>query len=749
MTDQLASPPPAAPPGAAPRPAPARPRGRFAAWVASWDWASHPPGWVVVNLASLLALTTWIGHRADLPWTVALIVGAVGAAAAAGAAMIAEDGPAVIWWRVACWLVPALWAVPALVWSPFQPFVLGAAVALAIAAYLIGKAIRLARRTAKAAALGLAAKRAGMTPEALKVAPADAVWKGEDPASTDEAALAANWEARIARVCRIKGVRVERVGIWRQGNGYTVIVKLPPGGTSAQDIARCAEGLAEDAQLASDCGVTVKPGHQGRRGYAEILVTHRNAMADTYPAPRDYTPVSIYDRAVLGILPDGAAIRIAFKWLWFVISGQTDAGKTSILHLILMWFGRCADTLPWVIDVGGGGGLARPWVRPWFEGRTKDPAVDWVATTDAEADLMCDVALAILKGRKRVYANDLDDGKIRCSPDLPHIAIVSDETATLPERVKSKLVAINQQGRASGVRGGTGVLRATAEDLPTAIKKHSRFRIGMRVSDRDEIRYLFDTPGKVDPALADWQGSGWVEHQDEDADGNPVGRKYLTPFKALFTPDAQIDEAAVAVGHFQPKLDAPSVALADSVSRTTRAYTDRWARTLPTLFLLDDAPAGPAPEADPERAARIAEAEADQARRHAEGGTITERLARLNELSQKITSGTEAEPTPEETPEVDLTQFTELTRGLEITFTDNLASVLAAVDAAGPDGTTPVKILEWVNHWREPGQQITAKTVQRKLGDLVESKAVIRTGRGTYVAAKTDTDQEGPTTDDR
>lgn len=736
----VAPPPPASPPGAAPRTETRTKPGRVVGWIASWDWRSHPPAWVVANLTSLLGLVTWIGHGLGLPATAALIVGGIGAAAAIGNAMIAEQGPAVIWWRLGCWIVPALWATAALIWSPRQPIVLAVGLGIALAAYLIASAIRTARRTAEQARAAKAGRGVGLTGPELQTAPADAVWNASEPAKTDPAAVAVNWESRVRRVCRIKGAQVERVGMWTQGTGYTVTLKLPLGGTSWKDIAACAEALAEDAGLPPDCGVTVKPAVE-RRGYAEVQVTHRNAMADDHLAPADYTPTSIYERATLGILPDAAVVAIAFKWVWAVISGQTDAGKTSLLHLVTYHFARCVDAVIWHIDVGGGGGLSRPWITPWHEGRAEHPVIDWAAATAEEAELMCDAAIAIIHGRKRHYAKHLDNGKLKVSAEVPQIEIMSDETATLPERVKSKLIQISQEGRGSAVRGVTGVLRATADDLPVALKKHARVRIGMRVSDRDEIGYLFDTPGRVDPELAPYRGSGWLERQDEDGDGKPVGRKFITPWKALFMPDRQIDEAAVALAVLRPALDDVSVALADGVSRTTRAYSDRWERTLPHLFA-DSEPAGPAEPIDHIRAARIAAAEADQQRRHAEGGSIGDRLAALNELGAKIANRADT-PETESTTEVDLDTFAALTQGLN----DNLGDVLAAVDAAGPAGTTPTQILNRVNAARPDAEQITIKTVQRKLSELTESGVVTKTGRGTYVATEHHTNQEGPTDD--
>lgn len=724
MTDQVTTPPPPAPTPEAAR-GTARPR-PLRDWVASWNWSASPPGWSVANLTLLLVWTTWAGHRLDLPPAAALIVGGIGAAAAVGAVLIAEQGLALILWRLACWILPALWATAALHWSPFQPYVLGVGIGLALAAYLIAAAIHRARRTAEQAALAKAGRGVGLTAEMLQLASADQIWKAEDPAKTDEVALAANWRMRIRRVCSIKGAEVVGVGLWSQGTGYTLTLRLPLGGFSWRDLADYADRLAEDARLPADCGITIKG--TKRRGIAEMLVVHRNVMSETHLAPRDYSPASIYDKAPIGFLPDGIIIKLALKWVWMCLIGQTDSGKSSMLHLVNTYLVRCVDALVWHIDIGGGGGISRPWVAPWHEGRAARPAVDWAATTVEEAELMCRAAIAIIEGRKRHYADQLDNGKVRCSPEVPHIVVVSDETANLPERIKGLLTQANQTGRAAGVRGITCALRGTADDLPTAIRKHSRVRIGMRVSDADEIRYLFDRPGKVDPALADDQGSGWIEHQEEDTDGKSIGQKYLTPFKAFFMPDTQIDEAAIAVAPLRPDLDAPSVALADSVSRSVRAYSDRWERTIPQLFVVDQAPAVAPVPVDPQRAAKIAAAEADQQRRHAEGGSIDERLARLNELGAQIAHGAPSDGVAG----VDPGTVAELTEGLP---SDNLLAVLGVVDRAGSEGIGPADILSAVNGARDEDDHITDKTIQRKLTELVERGFVIKPDRGVYISA--------------
>src|SRR5690606_34580655 len=91
-------------------------------------------------------------------------------------------------------------------------------------------------------------------------------------------------------------------------------------------------------------------------------------------------------------------------------------------------------------------------LRPWLDGQAERPAIDWVATDEAEATRMLDFAVAAIQ-RKVAYADlmeQVDDDKVPSSAEIPHIIVISDETADLPAAVKQRLVELsNQIGRAS------------------------------------------------------------------------------------------------------------------------------------------------------------------------------------------------------------------------------------------------------------------------------------------------------------
>ncbi|WP_433394304.1 hypothetical protein [Micromonospora sp. KLBMP9576] len=573
--------PPANAPGATPTPAtapaPAKPaRGRAMSWAAyalsTWHWRHPHPAWGTLNAAGATLGAASMAAAAGVPGPFAAIGGALGAAGAVAAGM-AEDQPGHrLLWRGCCWMMPGTWATTALmtdaIWSGWALGTLAAGTAgFATAATAIGRSRR-RRATAaqdRAAMLDAAARR-------------------------DR--LAAVWEARIARVTDVK-VRVRNVQGWATRTGFTLDADLPPGGATWRDIARRTEGLAADARLPHGCEVTVEPGDS--RGAVLLHVSTVNALSQDHYLD-DYSPLSINNPLAIGPLRNGEQALINLRYACGVLVGQTDSGKTNQLQTINTQLVRCVDTIVWQIDLAGGG-LSRPWVTPYAEGRAPRPAVDWVATNVAEAEIMVRAAIEIINGRKPAYQQRMrqaNDDKIPVGPDLPEIVIVVDEIKTVPPHIVNMLAQISDTGRAAGVRTLCCALRATDDYLPIAIKEQARIRIGMRVTDDKELNYLFGWKYNIDAEAAPYQGTGFL------LAGTP-GEAAPMPFKGYRTDPGRIDAAAVAVAPWRPDLDAISQQLAGQVTvRGTRAYTDRWTRTMPTLFtepitITTPPPAPPAP----------------------------------------------------------------------------------------------------------------------------------------------------------
>ena len=114
-----------------------------------------------------------------------------------------------------------------------------------------------------------------------------------------------------------------------------------------------------------------------------------------------------------------------------LVIGQTGSGKTILLNVLTAGAGRCRDALVWHIDLNGGS-LSQMWLAPWLEGHTDRPAIDWAASTPAEALDMALAALRIAKDRKtsaRKLKIAADTTLMPVSPDLPEIVIFLDEGA--------------------------------------------------------------------------------------------------------------------------------------------------------------------------------------------------------------------------------------------------------------------------------------------------------------------------------
>ncbi|MGH3739385.1 MAG: hypothetical protein ACRDT6_27855, partial [Micromonosporaceae bacterium] len=539
--------------------------------------------------------------------------------------------------------------------------------------------------------------------------------------------LAADWAARIERVCGIK-VRVRGIAAWPTGAGYTLDVDLPRGGATWRNIADHGDGLASDARLPHGCEVVARRG--AHRGSALVDVSTVNALATTHHLT-DTTPSTINNPLDIGVLRNSEAADILVRFHNVVVVGQVGSGKTNLLHVLTHQLARCVDTVIWQIDLTGG--LSRPWVTPWYEDRAPHPVIDWVAHTEAEAALMLDAALAIIKGRKRAYAKrmrDANDDKLPVGPDVPQIMIMVDEGGTLPAALRDKLVTIADTGRPAAVREIYCALRATDDYLPVELKEQSRIRIGQRVSAEKELNFLYGWEHKIDPEAAPYAGCGFLFHGEE-------GATSLVPYKSHREEPSRIDSVATTVAAWRPSLDTASEELADAVSRTGDAYTGRWRRTLPVLFAdsgeLEPTTGGSvstAPEPrDPERQ------DISHLFEPPPGDTPAAALERLHAQMDKLREVAEEDPSVAQ-------QFADIVTNMEVADPRHGAPaftltgshlVLDIIDRAGPAGIATEAILQ---AYADAGGTEVRQTVQTWLTQGVEAGAIARVRKGVYVSSR-------------
>lgn len=496
-----------------------------------FDWSFGPgtsPAMGAINAAGTTAGASMVGSLAGLPPLWALTGGVAAAGIAGISAAVKEQPGAVAAYRAACWFGGASWGTYAL-WTydaaaplssgPWSLGALGVLGGLAAAAGAIGTIMRSATRNLTGASV-------------LKAfAAADRNVREE-------------WEERLRRVGRIPNPKIvggpER---WKDGHGFTLDVDLGSGGHTWKKIS--AEALASDAALDLGCGVEVSKGIKANR--AIIRVATSDALADERPFPENLDMESINNSLAIGWFRDGSPAQINLRWTSGVMAGQKGSGKTNTLHAITGSIARCPDALIMMIAIAKKGAAAEPWTRAYREGRADYPIIDWVADTEAKAVAMCDVLDDLIDQRieklvARMRAADDDKVPVGYSPadDLfvPEVIVIADEFAQLPVYLQNRIAAIAEKGRGSSIATFGCSQRATSAHIPTSLKKQSSVRIGMRVSDLEELKYLFGWAKLFD--IEDLVGEGYGVLGD--------GENAPRPMRVFRMSPSTIDRIAVECG---------------------------------------------------------------------------------------------------------------------------------------------------------------------------------------------------------
>jgi hypothetical protein len=126
------------------------------------------------------------------------------------------------------------------------------------------------------------------------------------------------------------------------------------------------------------------------------------------------TPADICQPAPLGVRESGEWLRRCLLASFFVL-GRSRSGKSNEQSVMLSTITGCRNARALLIDMKGGR-AARPWL----------PAVDWLATTTDEADLMLRCVMAEVKGRG-TYAYNGEEQLVPTA-EVPALFLVIDET---------------------------------------------------------------------------------------------------------------------------------------------------------------------------------------------------------------------------------------------------------------------------------------------------------------------------------
>lgn len=467
--------------------------------VIDWD-RGHGPVTGTLNAAYSALGVAAVGHHAGLPPTWALgasVIGALGSTLA-GASAAEPLSKGAILTRSGGWLAGGGWATYALTaptvwsWSVLGPLAACTCGFASVADVLNRKKRRKAERDLKAFA-ALTRTRIGM-----------------------------EWSDRFNRVCHVAGCVIEEVEQWTDedgnetGAGYTLGVLMPEGGSNWKTLASHTDALASDADLPEGCGVEVFAGVSRRRALVKVQL--RNDMLnEDQEVPLDASPLDFNGWFDIGKLRDGGVAKICIREFSAMLVGAKRTGKTNQLSAVITRLLRMPNLRIWVIDFNGGG-VALQWLRAWDAlGKPGRPPIDWVAADVDEATLMASAAVRAAKARKIEYQQLMADANTDLLPltdEIPGILIITDEGAEIYANPRHRNAAepmkeVLRIAGASGVNQFNCFLRATADTTgDTIIKSQSTVRIGMRMSNEEEMSYLLGWRSGVLPADMPEQGFG-------------------------------------------------------------------------------------------------------------------------------------------------------------------------------------------------------------------------------------------------
>lgn len=525
-------------------------------------------------------------------------------------------------------------------------------------------------------------------------------------------ARAGDWPGLLAQL-GCPGVVVEQRA--EQRAGFSLTLRRPISITH-----RRLAGLLEQLENALDLNPGSVRMEQGEGARTLVHVTTRNVLAETVPLPDDNTPISINDPFPVGFAETGEPLTVLLREVVALISGVRGSGKSNLINVLLAYLTRCTDAVIWAVDLKGGRTM-RPWLRPWFDGQTERPVIDWVATTREEAALMLNALVAAIDARSHTG----QDEKIVPSPEQPAIIFVCDEVATLfgmrsPGGMQFADLGMDivGRGRSEAVDAILAVLRSTVTMVGSGdLKSQCRLRFALGVANEQDARLAIDD-SQMARGVAALREPGTMYVQDDVA--RPV------PTKTFRIEYDRIPELARQRSWLRPGLEQE---LEDALGQ---AYAQRWSMERAGHLVHGSMPKAPAPAASASAAGagRQAQApapavslptippppaDAEPAWRTASGEPIPRAFdpadfdAAFEEIAQRLEVGADSEgPAPH----------------------PGRLRMLGLLREAGRDGLSPAALTDSLN---AQGLKCVRQTVQKWLADEVRAGTIVRRNTGDYI----------------
>jgi S-DNA-T family DNA segregation ATPase FtsK/SpoIIIE len=373
----------------------------------------------------------------------------------------------------------------------------------------------------------------------------------------DDEAEHGEWPRLLARL-GVKGLRL--VEEWTTEAGTTVELQLPANGKVK---FRRIEELEEGIEIA--CGLWRGAVRVEEGATADRVLIHAaevDVLAETFPLPEDDEATGADDPFPIGVHEDYEECLFSTQRHAKIV-GITESGKSNLLNVLIKRLLQCPHRLVVVIDPKGGR-MAAPWLKPWLDGRTDQPVLLWVATTEAEWTLVLQALVAIMDARS---AARIGGEKVIASELVSQIAVIIDEIADVTANYsnKERVKRLVRKGASEQIRLILAGQRGTVTMFGDGdLKSQIGATIGLGVSKVSDAQTVFPDDHRVARSLARMVHPGSMYVQD-----GPRAR--ALPAKAYRIEYDDIPDLAARFTAIRPVLDELSARAA-----APYGYADRW-----------------------------------------------------------------------------------------------------------------------------------------------------------------------------
>lgn len=420
----------------------------------------------------------------------------------------------------------------------------------------------------------------------------------------------------------------------------------------------------------------------------------------------------IMDPVGLGVRETGGWLEAGLRANWFV-NGVTRSGKSNNLNVKLAKITKCRNARALVIDMKGGR-AARPWL----------PAIDWLATTTGEADMLLLFCIAEIKARA-AYADNGEDEQLTPTAEVPTLFLVIDETYEVTSAMSGAPGAARRAGWLATVASqGSGVEvyvivvtqhGTLGESVGTEeTRANLRRRMCFQTEHRDHGIFTLgdDAQRSVDTTTLQQKGAFYYR-QDSQTRPEQVRGPHIPRKTARQIAERNAGRTGLHARPLVAYCGAQPVSAGEGALTWQQVYDQRWSR-LPAR-LLDDGPqlavaGGHSPAGDGAPSSKISIRPP-----HPDAERINAEIDEQPDVSDEDILRGRALRAARGEPPVDLRSKTD--RGI-----DRFASLLQSAPA---EGISPKQL--------QIGSGMSESWMHPYLGKLTETGAVAKVGHGRYV----------------